>query len=188
MAKNGFKIMDSDMHIMEPPDLWQRYTEAPFRHLAPQGVLSSNVRDLRTVHPDGKIWGSVIPRPLKQRAQHLRRPQLRAQPGHYKDHSERGWPPEVQLEAMDREGLDVAVLYPTRGLHTLCEPNMEPRLAAALARAYNNWLYDFCSASPDRLFGAGMVSPLRHRRRRRRGPPLRHRSSASAPSSCAATS
>jgi len=27
MAKNGFKILDSDMHIMEPPDLWERYID-----------------------------------------------------------------------------------------------------------------------------------------------------------------
>jgi hypothetical protein len=24
MAKNGFSVFDSDMHIMEPPDLWER--------------------------------------------------------------------------------------------------------------------------------------------------------------------
>ena len=23
MAKNGMKVMDSDMHIIEPPDLWE---------------------------------------------------------------------------------------------------------------------------------------------------------------------
>jgi hypothetical protein len=23
MAKNGFKLLDSDMHIVEPPDLWE---------------------------------------------------------------------------------------------------------------------------------------------------------------------
>jgi len=23
--KQGFKVMDSDMHIIEPPDLWQCY-------------------------------------------------------------------------------------------------------------------------------------------------------------------
>lgn len=27
MAKNGFKVLDSDMHIIEPPDLWQRYPQ-----------------------------------------------------------------------------------------------------------------------------------------------------------------
>ena len=28
--KNGFKVMDSDMHIIEPPDLWQRYIDPAF--------------------------------------------------------------------------------------------------------------------------------------------------------------
>src|SRR5712691_854793 len=36
----------------------------------------------------------------------------------------------------------------------------DPRLAAAMARAYNNWLYDFCQENPDRLIGAGMISPF----------------------------
>ena len=29
--KQGFKIIDSDMHIMEPPDLWENYVEAPLQ-------------------------------------------------------------------------------------------------------------------------------------------------------------
>ena len=35
-----------------------------------------------------------------------------------------------------------------------------PEFAAALARAYNNWLYDFCEKNPNRLLGAGMISPF----------------------------
>ena len=66
----------------------------------------------------------------------------------YRYYHERGWSSAAQLEAMDAEGIDVAILYPTRGLNVLCEPNMDPPLAAALARAYNNWLYDFCQADP----------------------------------------
>jgi hypothetical protein len=27
MAKNGLRLLDSDMHIIEPPDLWQRYID-----------------------------------------------------------------------------------------------------------------------------------------------------------------
>ena len=61
---------------------------------------------------------------------------------------------------MDIEGIDVAVLYPTRGLQVLAEPNMEPQFAAALARAYNDWLHDFCEKNPNRLLGAGMISPF----------------------------
>ena len=56
MAKNGFKIIDSDMHIMEPADLWERYIDKKFRDRAPRGVISHNVRDLRMVYPDGRDW------------------------------------------------------------------------------------------------------------------------------------
>src|SRR6516164_4006829 len=51
MAKNGFKVFDSDMHIMEPPDLWERYIDAEFRAQAPRGRTSENVRDLGTIFP-----------------------------------------------------------------------------------------------------------------------------------------
>ena len=32
--KNGYKVLDSDMHIMEPVDLWERYIDEKFAHLA----------------------------------------------------------------------------------------------------------------------------------------------------------
>ena len=56
MAKNGFKIIDSDMHVMEPPDLWEKYIDKKYRDRAPRGVTSKNVRDLRMAHPDGSEW------------------------------------------------------------------------------------------------------------------------------------
>jgi uncharacterized protein len=157
MTRNNFKILDSDMHLMEPVDLWERYTDSKFKADAPRGLTSFNVRDLRMAHPDGRLWG------LPQT--HGRR---NSNQGHnfsknqniYGSHAERGWTAEVQLEAMDIEGIDVAVLYPTRGLQALSEPNMESNFAAALARAYNNWLYDFCEKNPARLLGAGMISPF----------------------------
>lgn len=71
---------------------------------------------------------------------------------------ERGWSPRVQLDAMDEEGIDLAVLYPSRGLNVLSVPAMDAEFAAALARAYNNWLYEFCQIDTNKLIGAGMVS------------------------------
>ena len=156
MAKNGFRILDSDMHIMEPPDLWERYLEPEFKPLAPRGVTSENVRDLRMQHPDGRLWGL----PDVHAGNVTQGHNFEKNQGIYGDHSARGWAADVQLEAMDIEGIDVAVLYPTRGLQALSEGDMDPRFAAALARAYNNWLHDFCSADPARLLGAGMVSPF----------------------------
>ena len=60
---------------------------------------------------------------------------------------------------MDIEGIDVAVLYPTRGLRALVLEDMDTDFAAAMARADNDWLYDFCQKDPSRLIGAGMISP-----------------------------
>jgi uncharacterized protein len=155
MAKNGFKVLDSDMHILEPPDLWQRFIDSKFKHYAPRGT-TDHVRDLRMVGPDGQAWGRPVDPP----------PETIPPPGHifhrnqqlFKLHMERGWSAQVQLEAMDEEGIDLAVLYPSRGLNALSIPDMEPEFAAAIARAYNSWLYEFCQADTSKLQGAGMVS------------------------------
>ena len=155
MAKQGFKVLDSDMHIMEPPDLWERYIDSPYRARAPRGVTSHNVRDLRMVYPDGREWARKTNRNNRSdRGQNFARNQ-----DIYRPYAERGWTAEVQLEAMDIEGIDLAVLYPTRGLRALVVDDMQPDFAAAIARAYNNWLYDFCQKDTQRLIGAGMISP-----------------------------
>ena len=40
-------------------------------------------------------------------------------------------------------------------------PGADPDIAYALARAYNDWIADFCKAAPDRLFAAAML-PLQN--------------------------
>ena len=34
--KNGFRVLDSDLHTMEPDGLWEQYLEEPFRKFAPR--------------------------------------------------------------------------------------------------------------------------------------------------------
>jgi len=41
MANGGFKVFDSDMRVLEPVDLWQRYLDRPRRHRAPRGSTRS---------------------------------------------------------------------------------------------------------------------------------------------------
>jgi predicted TIM-barrel fold metal-dependent hydrolase len=152
MAKGGFKVFDSDMHIMEPPDLWQRYMPDEFKGIAPYGRKSENVRDLGTIFPTDP------PTALRTSGTPHKGHNYARNQSMYADHAARGWTPEVQLEAMDVEGIDAAVLFPTRGLSMLTRPNMDPRFANAIARAYNDWLHDFCRAQPERRLGAGMIS------------------------------
>jgi predicted TIM-barrel fold metal-dependent hydrolase len=152
MAKNGFRVFDSDMHIMEPPDLWERYIDPEFRSIAPRGRTSENVRDLGLFYPDGEP-SSRQTTGTPQRGRNYDRNQAL-----YRDHSQRGWTADCQLEAMDIEGIDVAVMFPSRGLSVLTRPDLDRRFAAAIARAYNDWLFDFCQMDTTRLLGAGMIS------------------------------
>jgi uncharacterized protein len=151
MAKNGFRVFDSDMHIMEPPDLWERYIDDEFKAMAPKGLVSNNVRDLRVAFPNTPQRRGTTT--AQDGGRNFDRNQAT-----YRNHSERGWTADCQLEAMEVEGIDVATLFPTRGLSVLLHPDLDRRFAAAIARAYNNWLADFCAADPSRLFGAGMIS------------------------------
>ena len=152
MGNHGFSVLDSDMHIMEPPDLWQRYIAPEFKSMAPVGRTSENVRDLGLSFPGGEPNAQRTTGTPHRGHNYERNQEL------YRDHAARGWSPEVQLEAMDVEGLDIAVLFPSRGLSVLTLPDLEPRFAAAIARAYNDWMYDFCQGDPARLLGAGMIS------------------------------
>ena len=36
MTKDGMKVLDSDMHLMEPVDLWERYIDARYKADAPR--------------------------------------------------------------------------------------------------------------------------------------------------------
>lgn len=156
--KNGFKVMDSDMHIIEPPDLWLRYMDAEFKAQAPRGTTDA-VADLAMVGPDGKPWGRS-PRNVQDFNQHRRGRSFDRNQERYKPYEEMGWNGKAQLAGMDVEGIDVAVIYPSRGLFALTVPDLQAPLAAAIARAYNDWLYDFCAPNRQRLLGAGMLSPF----------------------------
>ncbi len=57
MAKNGFKVMDSDMHVFEPADLWQRYIDPKYADRAPKG-LNRSFRDLGI-----EVEGKTLPIP-----------------------------------------------------------------------------------------------------------------------------
>jgi len=154
MARDGFKVMDSDMHIFEPPDLWERYIDPKFKDRAPK-CATGEARDFGM-----RLEGYTIPNPKihdEPRAVKGRQQAEENQRARYESSIARGWNPLSQVDAMDAEGIDVAVLYPSRALVPFGIDGLDPELADAIAMAYNNWLYDFCQADPSRMYGAGMV-------------------------------
>lgn len=61
------------------------------------------------------------------------------------------------LRAMDVEGIDACVLYPSQGLFAPFQPQLSAAESARACRAYNDWIAQYCSASPSRLFGSAVV-------------------------------
>ncbi len=60
------------------------------------------------------------------------------------------------IEDMDKEGIDVQVLFPTGLLNY--GSTRQADLATALCRAYNDWLHEFCQADPRRFKGVALVA------------------------------
>jgi predicted TIM-barrel fold metal-dependent hydrolase len=73
----------------------------------------------------------------------------------YDDAQPGGFDPRQRLADMELEGIDAAVLYPSLGLNFWAVNDLDA--AESLARAYNDWLAEYCAAAPSRLFGAAMV-------------------------------
>ena len=161
MAIDGYRVFDSDLHVIEPADLWQRYIDPRYRERAPVGrpeepFSTGNLHPLEGVPFSPTDKGSFS----DMTAGHcLEQAHRRGRFEQYCEFEQRGWGPDTQLEAMDAEGIDKAVLFPTRGLSVNGREYDDPQLAAAIARAYNDWMADFCAADPERLHGAGMIHP-----------------------------
>jgi predicted TIM-barrel fold metal-dependent hydrolase len=167
MAFEDCVVADSDLHVMEPPDLWQRYIDPAFRHAAPVG-LAEMKRDMRVRVKNRVMLRMGAVRPQREAPAGERRSGWRREHEDVYAASEaRGWDARSQLDAMDAESLDLAVLFPSRGLFVLGldssdvlgSDGLEPDFAAAIARAYNDWLHDFRSIARERMLGAAMVAP-----------------------------
>ena len=57
MAKNGFKLIDAEMHVTEPVDLWERYIDPEFAKRAPRR-LDERRWDIRTL-VEGEIMAAM---------------------------------------------------------------------------------------------------------------------------------
>src|SRR3989442_678563 len=104
MAKHGFRVMDSDLHVIEPRTLWQDYLDPGFRGRI---TLAADGEGQMRAQVDGKVLPPYVDRPERQRAWSLRmqRPEW--------ERLRRGTPPKAVLEAMDTEGIDIGILFRT---------------------------------------------------------------------------
>ena len=138
---NGYQIIDSDSHVVEPIGMWREYLDPEFREFAPSADMRIQGKEIVT-----KVSKQVVEQSNQQMA--------KAHPHAYA----RGYDAESHVRAMLQMGIDIAFLYPTYGLWLWAIDDMAPEVAGAFTRAYNRWLKDYCSYDPERLRGVGAIN------------------------------
>jgi predicted TIM-barrel fold metal-dependent hydrolase len=74
-----------------------------------------------------------------------------------RDQLEHGFDAPSYLRAMDAQGIDAAVLYPSMGLFVPFLPELDADGSLAACRSYNDWIAEYCATDTTRLAGVGVV-------------------------------
>ncbi len=163
MAKNGRfpypGAIDADGHILEPPDLWEKYIDPQYRDRAIR--VRKNQDGLEVLEVGGAPAKYMRPGQLAIMGAMGKSPEeLEPHPDRtYVNQAPFGsMDPKERLALMDEEGLEKAIIYPSIGLIWEAEDLEDLELQAAYARAYNRWVVDFCSDSGGRLIPIAHIS------------------------------
>lgn len=133
------RVIDADAHFVETSIVWEKYLDEKFRSDAPQFAKDNQGRDRLLV---GNNLLPYIPAP----------------PGGLLERRPGFVDLELRLKDMDREGIDVMVMYPTKGLLFFGIPDAVKM--DALCRAYNNWAAESISINPQRYIAPAVLPQL----------------------------
>ena len=165
--KDGLRFVDSDMHVMEPPDLFERYLDPKYRDRVSVRVGADgrpNRGAAGQILIDGQVTSDADLQQYRKRNKPVAKNSTQPLSGSRIFEAkrldfaiERDYDPQAQVMGMAMEGVDIAVLYPTMGLGLLARNGLDPRLSLAICQAYNNWIHEFCRHSPERLKFVAML-------------------------------
>jgi uncharacterized protein len=155
MAKNGYRIFDTDTHVWDTAESLEQYIEPEFlerfRSYEREPFQDSGRHLIRTE------WRSVNRRlgtdsdPVERDAS-----TGKAFKGQSPDKAG-NWDSAKRVADMDLEGVDVHMIVPSKTSAGFCVvPDLE--LEQAVYRAYHRYMADYCGAFPDRLTGSLLVS------------------------------
>ena len=171
-------VIDCDGHILEPPDLWDKYLEPRYRdrpirirvgddgyeylEIAGQRAKLPRQGQLGTLGGMGKRVDDaklIRERTMSNEAWHEATRDIRPGPDqtYLRGAGFGTMDMKERLQLLDREGMARAILYPTIGLLWEAEV-MDAELSAAYCRAYNRWIADFCRDSGGRLIPIAHLS------------------------------
>jgi predicted TIM-barrel fold metal-dependent hydrolase len=150
-----YPLLDADSHISEPLNLWQERLPVKYRDKAPRMLTEYEGKPgawwliEQERKPHNVILGFGANKTLEELQQFLKG-------FSYAGAHRGGWDPAQRVKDMDQDGVAGDVLYTTLGFRMFWIK--DAGFQRACFQVYNDWLAEFCSYSPQRLKGLGLIS------------------------------
>ena len=146
------KVLSSDSHVYEPPDLWTSRLESKFGERSPRVVREEGVD---WWYCDGiKIGGFHLGG--AQLGLRFVAPEQMTDTGRVEDVIPGAYLPAERIKDLDADGVDGEIVYPSVGFLLYKVPDTE--LLNSICSAYNDWLAEFCRPFPHRIKGVAMLN------------------------------
>jgi predicted TIM-barrel fold metal-dependent hydrolase len=143
-------VISADSHITEPPDTYLSRIDPKYRDDAPRIIQDDrgdvfHIPGMKVPVPMGLIAGAG------KQAEELTTFGVR-----FEDLHRGGWDPVARLADQDRDGVAAEVIYPTVGM-AICN-HRDIDYKRACMQAYNRWIAEYASSSPERLICVGQTA------------------------------
>lgn len=147
--RDGYKIVDADVHVVEPMDLFEKRLPDKYKAItkliAPGGPEQASNYDFTL----GDL--NFSPRNELVAGQALRRFSSGTRNDTFMAAANRNPTPALIREGMEAAGIDVAAIVPTFTFIMTAVDNLPADHALALCRAYNDWCAELVSADRERF-------------------------------------
>ena len=142
MAIDGMKVVDLDSHLVGDLESWEQTIEDRWKPYLPKKLPTKDNERRKTLVGNRIMTGSELGRHKADKKEWVTEADLM---------------PQGRVRNMDLDGIDVAVLSPNSPALDILWFADDPELAAAYARAQNNYMNWYASQQPGRLMWAGVI-------------------------------
>ena len=156
MTRDGLRILDSDMHVFEPHDLYLNYMNSKWGDRIPRGEVREQREGegltlprhdtlrarRRLADPHPRKAGGISRATPERRLYSARQPELQQCLRSSKPWTRRDW--TWRCSSAPRPSTPMRTSNPTT--------------PTTSARPWNEWMHDFCSADPSRLKGSALIT------------------------------
>ncbi len=157
-----YKVISADSHIVEAPDLWEKWIDPGFRDRAPRIVRKKGFASAKGEwESDFWVAGGMQTTAfgfLSQAGVRYEDPENISFSGSFEDVPKGGYDPHAMIPALEQDGVWGAIIQPTQGLSWYRMDPKESDLLSAICRGWNSYVADFCSVYPDRMKGIAMLN------------------------------